>query len=160
MLKRLSFLLAFGLFLMLASSAQETPKEKKLLKNADILLMVQNHFDEDTLLKVIEVSDTDFDISGDALIALKNQGVSSAVLRAMLQATQRNRRAANQPSSSPPAATPSADSTSSPPGNSSNANMPTLPADKSASAENAGNSVNPSEKHGPAAPATTSASPG
>lgn len=64
-------------------TAQEDKKEKKVLKNADILLMTQNHFDDETLIKVIEVSDTDFDVSGDALIALKNQGVGSDVLRAM-----------------------------------------------------------------------------
>lgn len=157
MLRRLSFLLAFGLFLLVASSAQETPKEKKLLKNADILLMVQNHFDDDMLVKVIEVSDTDFDISGDALIGLKNQGVSSGVLRAMLQATQKKRRAANQASTTP-ASTPSADSTSSAPGSSSNANNPAPSPDKSLSTENAGNSANlPSEKHIPLPLATASA---
>lgn len=70
MIKKLSFILVCGLFFAAAVSAQEAQKEKKTLKNADIVMMVQNHFDDDTLLKIIEVSDTDFDISGDALIAL------------------------------------------------------------------------------------------
>ena len=99
-----------GCFLLAAASAQETQKEKKVLKNADIVLMVQNHFDDEILLKIIEVSDSDFDISGDALIAMKNQGVSSAVLRAMLQATQRKRRAAAATSAAPTSPAPSADS--------------------------------------------------
>jgi hypothetical protein len=91
-----------------AQQDKQYNKEKKVLKNADIVLMVQNHFEDETLLKLIEVSDTDFDISATALIEMKNQGVSSVVLRAMLQATQ-NKRGANQTSaatspSGPPAA--------------------------------------------------------
>lgn len=90
------------------AAAQEAPKEKKALKNADIVLMVQNHLDDETLVKVIEASETDFDISGDELIRMKNGGVSSTVLRAMLQATQRKRRAAEAAS---PAASSSATGT-------------------------------------------------
>ena len=67
------------------------------MKNADVLLMVQNHFDDDTLVKIIEVSDSDFDISGNALVELKRQGVSSQVLRAMLAAVQK-KHVAPQPS--------------------------------------------------------------
>jgi hypothetical protein len=83
---------------LLAASlnAQEEKKEKKVLKNADILMMVDNHFDDETLIKLIEVSDTDFDVSGNALIAMKDLGISPDVLRAMLQATQRKKRAANK----------------------------------------------------------------
>jgi len=77
-----------------ALNAQEEKKEKKVLRNADILMMVDNHFDDETLIKLIEISDTDFDVSGNALIAMKDLGISSDVLRAMLQATQRKQRAA------------------------------------------------------------------
>ena len=84
------------LLLLTALVAQEEKQEKKILKNADVLLMVQNHFDDDTLVKIIEVSDSDFDISGNALIELKKQGVSSEVLRAMLASVQK-KRAATQP---------------------------------------------------------------
>ena len=99
---RLFLLLLCGLFLVPTLSAQEAQKEKKVLKNADILSMVLNHFDDETLIAAIEASDTDFDISGDTLIDMKKQGVSSAVLRAMIQATQRKRRAATA-ASAPPA---------------------------------------------------------
>jgi hypothetical protein len=101
MRRKLLKALICGLFVIVGLSAQEDKKEKKVLKNADIVLMVQNHFDDETLLKVIEVSDTDFDISGDALVEMKNQGVSTAVLRAMLQAAQQNRRAAAAASAAP-----------------------------------------------------------
>ena len=84
------------LLLLTALVAQEEKQDKKILKNADVLLMVQNHFDDDTLVKIIEVSDSDFDISGNALIDLKKQGVSSQVLRAMLAAVQK-KHVADQP---------------------------------------------------------------
>ena len=92
---RKNLLLAASCLLLLlsVSTAQDDKKEKKVLKNADIVLMTQNHFDDETLTKIIEVSESDFEISGDALIELKNQGVSSAVLRAMLQATQKKKQA-------------------------------------------------------------------
>lgn len=68
--------------------AQQENRDKKFLTNADIVLMVQNHFDDDTLIKIIQVSQSDFDVSGTALVDLKNQGVSPAVLRAMLDSFQ------------------------------------------------------------------------
>jgi len=110
MVKKRSFLLAIvlvitlvgGLFVAVAVSAQEPQKERKILKNDDVVMMVQNHFDDDTLVRIIEVSDTDFDISSESLIALKNQGISSAVLRAMLDAAQRKKLEA-APAATPPA---------------------------------------------------------
>jgi hypothetical protein len=85
------------LLLLTAVFAQEEKQDKKIMKNADVLLMVQNHFDDDTLVKIIEVSDSDFDISGNALIELKKQGVSSQVLRAMLTAVQKKHVASQAP---------------------------------------------------------------
>src|SRR5215475_8108018 len=87
-------------FCIAVASAHQEKKEKKPLKNSDIVQMAQNHFDDDTLLKLIEISNTDFDISGDALIDLKNQGVSSAVIRAMLEAA-RKQVAASTPAAAP-----------------------------------------------------------
>ena len=79
--------------------------DKKVLKNADIVMMAQNHFDDETLVKTIEVSDTDFDISGAALIDLKNQGISPIVLRAMLESCSK-KRSAVQPAATPAATQP------------------------------------------------------
>lgn len=107
--------------LLLPAAAQNDKTDKKVLRNADIVLMTQNHFDDDTLTKIIEVSDSDFDISGDALIALKNQGVSAAVMRAMLQATMDKKRAAAGNSSMPSSTATSAASTASAPVSSSTA---------------------------------------
>lgn len=80
------------------NSGQGASKNKKVLKNADVILMTQNHFDDATLIKMIEVSETDFDISSDALIDMSHQGVSSAVLRAMLESAQRKGHAAEEDS--------------------------------------------------------------
>jgi hypothetical protein len=102
---KLLLALACLLFLGSASGAQDVKKEKRVLSNADILLMTKNQLDDDTLIKLIQVSDTDFDTSGEALIDLKNQGVSSEVLRAMLQAAQHKRLAAQEPSAPPAAST-------------------------------------------------------
>lgn len=110
-----------------ASPAQEEKKEKKPLTNADIVLMTKNQFDDETLLKIIEVSDTDFDISGDALVDMKNQGVSSAVLRAMLDATRKRRRAGSA-GSAPLSASP--EPAANTPNNSSAATASTPAADK------------------------------
>ena len=121
MLKRCFLLLVCSFFLIASLPAQEAPKEKKVLKNADIVTMIENHFDDETLVKLIEVSDTDFDISADSLLALKNQGASSTVIRAMVQAVQRNKLAGT---SSPGASGLAA-------GNSANAPAPATPGDPS-----------------------------
>lgn len=113
--KRLVLCLALVVFLLGALNAQEEKKEKKVLKNADIVLMTQSHFDDDMLIKVIEVSDTDFDVSSDALVDLIKQGVTSNVLRAMLVSVRKKRTAAPAPNaerSSAPASTPLASTNS------------------------------------------------
>jgi len=141
---KLLFALACLLFLGSVSGAQEEKKEKKLMSNADILLMTKNQFDDDTVIKLIQVSDTDFDTSGDALIDLKNQGVSSAVLRAMLQAAQHKRRATEE------ASAPAATSTAPPP---SDSNSPT------ASTSTPATTVAPSSDTSSTPSSTTSAPP-
>jgi len=113
--KRLVLCLALVLLLLGALNAQEEKKEKKVLKNADIVLMTQSHFDDDMLIKVIEVSDTDFDVSSDALVDLMKQGVTANVLRAMLVSVRKKRTAAPAPnaeSSSAPSSTPVASTNS------------------------------------------------
>ncbi len=95
--KRLALCSVLVLLLLGTLNAQEEKKTKKVLKNADIVLMTQNHFDDETLTRIIEVSDTDFDVSTDALVDLMKQGVSSNVCRAMLAATRKKRLASSAP---------------------------------------------------------------
>src|SRR5689334_12291864 len=130
---KLVFALVCLLLLGTASRAQEEKKEKKVMSNADILLMTKNQFDDDTLIKLIQASDTNFDTSGEALIDLKNQGVSSAVLRAMLQAAQHKRRVAEEAAApaSPSTSAPPPDSNSPSPSNSTASPSPAPSADRS-----------------------------
>ncbi len=80
-------------------SAQDQ-KENKVLQNADIVQMVQNHFDDETLLTVIDVNETKFDVSPSSLIELKKAGVSDRVIRAMLQASMKKSSAAGSANAS------------------------------------------------------------
>src|SRR5215470_8407401 len=105
MYKRPVLCLAVLLLLIGGLRAQDEKKAKKVLMNADVVLMTQNHFDDDTLIKVIDVSETDFDVSTDALVELMKQGVSSNVCRAMLAATRKKRNALQTKNPEPPAET-------------------------------------------------------
>jgi hypothetical protein len=57
------------------------------LNNADILEMTKQGSESPLIAKAIQTSETDFDVSTQALVDLKNSGVSQSVLEAML-ATQ------------------------------------------------------------------------
>src|SRR3954452_22138461 len=84
-----------SLLLLAPLQAQQPKQDKKILKNADVVMMVQNHFDDETLIKVIDISTTDFDVSEDALVDLMKQGVSSPVLKAMLASAHKQKAIAN-----------------------------------------------------------------
>lgn len=59
---------------------------KNTLTNADVIKMVKAGLPETTIITAIQQSQVNFDTSPDALVELKNQGVSPAILDAMLQA--------------------------------------------------------------------------
>ena len=69
------------------SFAQSTQGRTVLLKNDDIVKMVQAGLDDTIIIAKIKSSQCDFDTSTDSLISLKKRGVSSAVLTAMAGAT-------------------------------------------------------------------------
>src|SRR5579871_1999220 len=100
--KRLLLLITL-LLLPALLHAQEAKKEKKVLKNSDIVTMVQNHFDDDTLIKIIQVSETDFDVSEDALVDLMKQNVSTPVVRAMMSSAHKQQASKVAASADPPA---------------------------------------------------------
>jgi len=86
MRRGISTLLALVLIACIGLSAQTQKSEKKRLTNADIAAMVKAGLAESTIILVIQHSESDFDTSPQALIALKNGGVSQKVLDAMLTA--------------------------------------------------------------------------
>jgi hypothetical protein len=67
---------------------------QKTLTNSDILAMTKAGFEPGLVVKDIQASGTNFDVSPQALIDLKNAGVPQSVLEAMLAAQ------GNQPSPS------------------------------------------------------------
>lgn len=79
----LAFILAFG---------QVEP-----LSNSDVIQMTNAGFDDQTIVKAIQAHETGFDTSVDALVALKNTNVSTAVIQAMLDAQSRANTTAQQP---------------------------------------------------------------
>jgi len=99
--------LAGGLFVLLCAAvvvsqtpvpqtqAQQTqpssPQKNPLLTNAEIVKMVKAGLQDSTILSVIAASDSDFDVSVDGLLALKEAGVSGPVMDAMLAAKSKKR---------------------------------------------------------------------
>ncbi len=79
--KAISLLLVL-LILPLAAAAQA----KKPLTNDDVVKMVVMGFDESTVIKTIRANEANFNTSVEALLELRNGGVSKPILDAMLDA--------------------------------------------------------------------------
>jgi hypothetical protein len=76
-LTRLAFGLVFWAPVVLAQS-------RNLLTNEDVMRMARLKFDETTIIKTIQLSDANFDLTVAALVKLKDEGVGQAVIQAML----------------------------------------------------------------------------
>jgi len=77
----------FALVVLYAVSAAATfAQTQKALTNADIVAMTSQGFDAGLIIKMIQSSATNFDVSPQALIELKNAGVQQSVMEAMLSA--------------------------------------------------------------------------
>ena len=61
-------------------------QQHKAVTNADVVAMVEAGLPENTIILAIHKGPSDFDTSAQALIQLKNQGVSPGIMDAMLQA--------------------------------------------------------------------------
>ena len=77
------------------TQAQQTqpslPQKNPLITNTEIVKMVKAGLQDSTILSVIAASDSDFDVSVDGLLALKEAGVSGPVMDAMLAAKSKKR---------------------------------------------------------------------
>lgn len=82
MRRTLIILVALGICTVTASFGQT----QKPITNADIVNMTKQNFDASLIVKDIQSSNTDFDTSPQALIELKNAGVDTSVMDAMLSA--------------------------------------------------------------------------
>ena len=80
--KGLALLITLAFLLVPQTSAQT----RKPLTNDDIVNMTKQGFDPPLIVKAVETNATDFDVSAPALLSLKNSGVDSSVMEAMLSA--------------------------------------------------------------------------
>jgi len=80
-----------GLVLALLATCTFAQTQKPLT-NAEIVAMTKQGFEATLIIKDIESSSTSFDISPQALIELKNAGVSQSVMEAMLAAQAKSLR--------------------------------------------------------------------
>ena len=72
----------FACFLMVASVSWAT------LTNESVLKMIQAGLEEDTIVSVIEKDESNFDLSVDGLIELKEGGASESLIQAMLDTSE------------------------------------------------------------------------
>ncbi len=72
--------------LVVAAVGLMCAQTKKPLTNENVLRMVKVGFEQSMIVKAIEANDTDFDVSVEALMDLKNAGVSQPIIEAMLAA--------------------------------------------------------------------------
>lgn len=133
-------------------AAAQLEHDHPRLSNDGVKILVGKGFTDDLILEVIAASDTRFDISPEALLGLKEAGVSDQVLSAMLKAESRKRdearaelalRAVEAASVDPPPAAAPAEKLLSP----------------EASAELAAAAVGAPAPPGPATPSGTAAPP-
>jgi len=69
-----------------SAAAQDTARP---ITNADVLQMVHGQLSDASVIGAIELAEGRFDVSPDALIGLKKEGVSDAVITAMLDSARR-----------------------------------------------------------------------
>src|SRR5438309_8136992 len=78
----------------------------KPLTNDDVIAMVKGGLPETTVINAINAQDSNFDVSATALIKLKQQGVNSKIMDAMLAAANKKHSAVPAPPAAAPAAAP------------------------------------------------------
>jgi hypothetical protein len=72
--------------MMIVSAPLLRAQTQKTLTNTDIVTMTKEGFDSNLIVKDIQANATEFDVSPQALIDLKNSGVTQSVMEAMLVA--------------------------------------------------------------------------
>lgn len=93
-LRRIFVVPVAALLLFSGIAAAQQPKPKTYT-NADVLKMAKAGLDDSTIVLAIQQHPAQYDTSADALVDLKTQGVSQAVINAMLTAGKRTAPAAD-----------------------------------------------------------------
>ncbi|HWX54405.1 MAG TPA: hypothetical protein VN176_07415 [Verrucomicrobiae bacterium] len=73
-------------------------QDDKPLSNSDVVRMLQAGFSDDLVLAAIQANRSQFDVSVDALLALKQAGADENVIKGVLAADEKNKRIASAPS--------------------------------------------------------------
>jgi len=94
-MKKIIPLTLTAMWLLAAIAAQA--QTQKALTNAEVVTMTKDAFAPALIVKAIQSSATDFDVSAQALIELKNAGVDQSVMEAMLAAHGAKPSAAVEP---------------------------------------------------------------
>jgi len=85
----------FCLAALLCCNASLSLGQNKVFTNDDVLKMVKAGFKEETIIEAIRANEPRYDTSVEALVALKNAGVSERVISAMLAAARARTSAPN-----------------------------------------------------------------
>ncbi|MGA8090771.1 MAG: hypothetical protein WCA10_26085 [Terracidiphilus sp.] len=81
-----------GLALVLALAIPVFGQAKRALTNDDIIKLVKSGFTDDVIVAMIDANDTAFDVSIGGMTSLKDAGMSSPVMAAMLKAEGKKRQ--------------------------------------------------------------------
>jgi hypothetical protein len=82
--------LTIAIVLLVLPLADRAQSQAKPLTNNDIIKMTRSSLAESTILVVVQASPTNFDTSPDALIVMKNAGVSPNMINAVVLAGNRS----------------------------------------------------------------------
>src|SRR5262245_4686260 len=85
----------FCLAALLCCSASLSLGQNKVFTNDDLLKMVKAGFKEETIIEAIRANEPRYDTSVEALVTLKNAGVSERVISTMLAAARAGTSAPN-----------------------------------------------------------------
>jgi hypothetical protein len=96
---RFPIALLICLTMLCAVGAQQNsaPLPSHALANQDVVRMTKASFGDATIVKMIETHGYSFDLTVDALLRLKELGVSQAVIQAMLSTDAERKPAATAP---------------------------------------------------------------
>jgi hypothetical protein len=96
----LSLCMVFSYSLFPVEAQQDlSSNQQPVLNNDGVLLLLREKFDDAAIVRTIQTHSTNFDLSVDAMIRLKQAGVSQSVLQAMIAAVP-------DPTAGPPTAQP------------------------------------------------------
>jgi len=109
------------------AAGKPKPAAPAVMTNRSVIRLVQAKISDDIIIAKINKSKTNFDTSDDALVALKNAGVSDRVIAAMLSAGEESGEGGSSSGASAPGSSKEGSKSSGPKGPASNASKEAAP---------------------------------